>query len=113
MLWPVSMKVAYSMLFIVLTAGMMFPYTRLDALPDIGRVLAAAVLVGLPIFFTGLIFSRSFRDVSKPAEALGVNLLGAVIGGALENSVMLAGTMAVGILAIVLYGMLAVWLEDQ
>ena len=113
MLWPVSRKAAYAILFVVLTVGMMFPYARLDALPDAGRVLAAAVLVGLPIFFTGLIFSRSFRDVGKPAEALGVNLLGAVIGGALENTVMLAGTVVLGILAIFLYSLSAVCLKDH
>ena len=51
--------------------------------------------------------------MSKPAEALGVNLLGAVIGGALENTVMLAGTVVLGILAIFLYSLSAVCLKDH
>jgi ABC-type Fe3+ transport system permease subunit len=74
------------------------------------RVLAAAVLVGLPVFFSGLIFSLSFRDVSHPAQGLGVNLLGAVVGGVLENLVMIGGTPILGILAFVLYGLSAVLL---
>jgi hypothetical protein len=50
-----------------------------------------------------MIFSTSFRDVSSPAQALGVNLFGAVVGGTLENAVMIGGTMSLGILAIALY----------
>jgi hypothetical protein len=66
--------------------------------------------VGLPVFFSGLIFSRSFRDVTQPAQALGINLLGAVVGGALENLVMIGGTPILGGLAIVLYGFSAAML---
>jgi hypothetical protein len=70
------------------------------------------VLVGLPVSFTGLIFSRSFRDVRRPAQALGVNLLGAVVGGTLENTVMLAGTYLLGVLAMLLYGLSALCLRE-
>jgi len=108
----VSWKLAYTALFVLLILGMLFPYVRLDTFPTAGRVLGAAVLVGLPVFFTGLIFSRSFRDVRKPAQALGVNLLGAVGGGTLENTVMLAGTQLPGVLAILLYGLSALCLTE-
>ncbi len=91
---------------------MLFPYVRLEAFPTAGRVLGAAVLAGLPVFFTGLISSRSFRDVRRPAQALGVNLLGAVVGGTLENTVMLAGTQILGALAILLYGLSALSLTE-
>jgi hypothetical protein len=74
------------------------------------RVIAAAVLVGLPVFFSGLVFSLSFRDNPRPARGLGVNLLGAVVGGVLENVVMIGGTPILGVLAIVLYGLSAVML---
>ena len=53
--------------------------------------------------------SRSFRDVASPAQGLGVNLFGAVVGGTLENVVMIGGTMSLGILAIALYGLSAVF----
>jgi hypothetical protein len=66
--------------------------------------VAAATLAGLPVFFSGLIFSRSFRDVAQPAQGLGINLLGAVVGGVLENLVMIGGTPILGILAFLLYG---------
>ena len=107
---PVSLNVAYSGLFIILILGMSVPYSLFGALATWERVLAAAVLVGLPVFFSGLIFSLSFRDILHPAQGLGVNLLGAVIGGVLENLVMIGGTPILGILAFVLYGLSAVLL---
>jgi hypothetical protein len=51
------------------------------------------------------VFSRSFRDVARPAQALGINLLGAVVGGALENLVMVGGTPVLGVLVIIIYGL--------
>ncbi|MFY9856408.1 MAG: hypothetical protein WAK26_21285, partial [Terracidiphilus sp.] len=104
---PVSRTVAYSGLFLVLAAGMFLPYSLLESLPSTGKVLAAAVLAGLPVFFSGLIFSRSFRDVTQPAQGLGINLLGAVVGGVLENLVMIGGTPILGVLALLLYGLSA------
>jgi hypothetical protein len=105
----VSRGVAYAALFTILAVGMFVPYSLFDALPAASRVLAAATLAGLPVFFSGLVFSRSFRDVANPAEGLGINLLGAVVGGVLENLVMIGGTPILGILALLLYGLSAVF----
>ncbi len=108
MVRPASRGLAYVGLFALLGVGLIFPYSLLHALPAAEKVLAAGTLVGLPVFFSGLIFSRSFRDVTQPSQALGVNLLGAVIGGALENVVMIAGIPILGVLAIFLYAFSAV-----
>ena len=109
---PVSLKLAYVMIFLVLLVGMLVPYARLESFPSVGRVLVAAVLIGLPVFFAGLIFSRSFRDMQTPARALGFNLLGAVVGGTLENAVMLGGTHVLGVLSILLYGLSAIYVGE-
>ncbi len=101
---PVSRGLAYTMLFLVLAVSVFVPYSLFAALPSAAKVLAAATLAGLPVFFSGLIFSRSFRDVAQPAQGLGINLLGAVVGGVLENLVMIGGTPILGILAFLLYG---------
>jgi hypothetical protein len=97
---PVSRRSAYIGLFVFLAVSALFPYAILEALPTPAKVAAAGIIAALPVFFTGLVFSRSFRDVSKPAPALGVNLLGAVIGGVSENTVMVAGTPILRVLAI-------------
>ncbi|MGA3081891.1 MAG: hypothetical protein ABSD44_10975 [Terracidiphilus sp.] len=103
----VSRGIAYAALFTILAVGMFVPYSHFDTLPIAARVLAAATLAGLPVFFSGLVFSRSFRDVAHPAQGLGINLLGAVVGGVLENLVMIGGTPILGILAFLLYGLSA------
>jgi SAM-dependent methyltransferase len=105
MVRPVSRRLAYIGLFVFLLLGMFLPYSLLGGLPTLEKLLATAVLVGLPVFFSGLVFSRSFWDVARPAQALGINLLGAVVGGALENLVMVGGTPVLGVLAIIIYGL--------
>ena len=107
---PFSHWKAYLGLFLSLALSVIFPYHVLDGLPSMQKVLASAALIGLPVFFSGLVFSRSFRDFENPPGALGVNLLGAVIGGTLENFVMIGGTSILGILAVVLYALSAVFL---
>lgn len=67
-------------------------------------MIAAGLLVGVPVFFSGIIFSTSFRVSSRPEKALAVNLFGAIAGGILENAVMLGGINTLGVLAILLYG---------
>jgi hypothetical protein len=71
------------------------------------KAVGAGILIALPVFFSGLIFSESFRRVSGPSQALGVNLFGAVVGGTLENSVMIGGTPILGVLAVGLYALSA------
>jgi SAM-dependent methyltransferase len=101
---------AYLGLFLSLVLSAIFPYHLLDGLPAVQKVVASAALIGLPVFFSGLVFSRSFRDFENPSAALGINLLGAVIGGLLENSVMIGGTPVLGVLAVVLYALSAAYL---
>ena len=100
---PISPKLSYIVLFCLLIAGMFLPYTILNGLPGVEKTVAAAILVGLPVFFSGLVFSHGIKDLSEPAHGLGVNLLGAVVGGVLENLVMIGGTPTLGVLAIALY----------
>jgi hypothetical protein len=45
------------------------------------RLLWALLVVPLPIFFDGLIFSTTFRQASNPSSFFGANLIGAMIGG--------------------------------
>jgi hypothetical protein len=65
--------------------------------------VVAGLLIASPVFFSGLIFSSGFRDVASPARTLGVNMLGAVLGGLLENLTMLGGTTVISILALLIY----------
>jgi spermidine synthase len=63
----------------------------------------AALVFAIPVFFAGLLFASEFRSAESPAAALGANMLGAVVGGLLENLSLIIGMKALLIVAAVLY----------
>ena len=101
--WPISRGLSYVALLILLSAQLAIPYSVLTGASGFSRIFVAGFAAGLPVFFSGLIFSRSFADAPRPAQALGVNLFGAVLGGFLESTAMIGGTAVLGVLAILLY----------
>jgi hypothetical protein len=78
------------------------PREQILALPFAARLAWAVLIVPLPIFFAGLIFSTAFKHGTDPSALLGANLIGATIGGFLEYL-----SMAVGIRALMLIVMIA------
>jgi len=108
MLRPNLGRLPYVALFICLAVGLFVSCSRLDGLSTPAKLLGAAVLAGLPVFFSGMVFSSSFAAAERPSELLGMNLLGAVFGGALENVVMFSGVHFLGYLALLIYGASAV-----
>ena len=55
------------------------------------RLLWSLLVVPLPIFFAGLIFSTTFRQALNPSSFFGANLIGAMIGGFSEYLSMIMG----------------------
>jgi SAM-dependent methyltransferase len=100
---PVSPRLTYALLFISLLLGLLISPVHFIASSATLKVIAAGLLVGIPVFFSGIVFSNSFRVVAHPEKALAVNLFGAMAGGILENTVMLGGINLLGVLAILLY----------
>jgi hypothetical protein len=68
----------------------------------------AALIFAIPVFFAGLLFASEFRSTDSPAAALGANMLGAVVGGLLENLSLIIGMKALLIVAALLYILAAV-----
>jgi hypothetical protein len=100
---PVGYVTAYLGLLLSALLSSVFPYETLNSLPFGIRVLAAGSLAALPVFFSGIVFSQSLLKFTNTNQALGINLIGAIVGGALETSVMIGGTGILGPLAILLY----------
>ncbi len=100
----------YGMLFASLLVSIFFPLGALAGLSFAPKLLISGIVLASPVFFSGMLFSRAFRDATHPGEALGMNLLGALVGGVAENAVMVGGTLLLGGLAGVFYlvSMLAV-----
>ncbi|MFZ0806383.1 MAG: hypothetical protein WAN03_09380 [Candidatus Sulfotelmatobacter sp.] len=67
------------------------------------RLLWSLLIVPLPIFFAGLIFSTTFREVSNPSALFGANLIGATIGGFCEQLSMWIGNRNLMFLVIAAY----------
>jgi spermidine synthase len=68
----------------------------------------AALIFAIPVFFAGLLFASEFRSADSPAAALGANMLGAVVGGLLENLSLIIGMKALLVVAALLYSLAAV-----
>jgi SAM-dependent methyltransferase len=60
------------------------PFSRVPGPPGVVGIVVAVVF-SVPVIFAGLLFSLEFRDELVPGAALGSNVLGAVVGGLLEN----------------------------
>jgi hypothetical protein len=97
----ISTQASYAFLVIALAGSLVIPVGRFTSSPT--SAVVAGLLIASPVFFSGLIFSSSFRDVISPAGTLGVNMLGAVLGGLLENLTMLGGTTVISVLALLIY----------
>ena len=63
----------------------------------------AAGFFAIPVFFAGILFATEFQAAESPSAALGANMLGAVVGGLLENLSLVLGMKALLIVAVVLY----------
>jgi len=113
MLRPISNHIVYCALFVSLGIGLTISCARLDGFSPPVKLLGAAALAGLPVFFSGVIFSSSFAAAARPSETLGVNLLGAMAGGALENTLMIGGIPFLGFLAILVYALSAVFAQKR
>jgi hypothetical protein len=73
---------------------------RLDVVP---RFLIATAVAFVPVFLANLVFAKRFRDVAASNVAFGANLLGAMVGGALEYASLVTGYRALLILVGALY----------
>ncbi len=67
------------------------------------RYALAAALTFAPIFFANLVFSYSFRDTKTADMAFASNLLGAVIGGAIEYVALVTGYGSLLVVVALLY----------
>ena len=85
-----------------LVIAYLVPFARIPAPAAVTGWIAAAVF-SIPVFFAGLLFASEFRDAASPSAALGANILGAVVGGLLENVSLLVGMRALLLVALGLY----------
>jgi hypothetical protein len=81
-------------------------------LPYFQKASVVALLAGTPIFFSGVIFIRSFAVVPDRDVALGANLIGAMIGGLLQSLTFVTGIKALLLIVALLYAT-AMWTRPR
>jgi hypothetical protein len=100
-----AVTLAFLGLFAILLIGYMIAIhgsIPATALPQ--RILLVAILVG-PLFFSGLVFSTLLKSTENVSEAMAYNLMGAMLGGALEYNSMRFGFSSLYLIALGLYGL--------
>ncbi len=100
--WPRSWTLA--LLLLAIAFAYLFPFSRIP-LRAAAVGFIAAVVFAVPVFFAGLLFASEFRAADSPAAALGANMLGAVVGGLLENLSLIIGMKALLLVAALLYSL--------
>ena len=105
--WPAHWYLAG--LLIGIAVAYFIPYERIPGSAALVGGIAACVFT-IPVFFAGLLFATEFRAADSPSAALGANMLGAVVGGLLENLSLVVGLQALLLIAILVYSLAGVGL---
>lgn len=93
----------YVPLFISLAVLFLVPRAEVLEFAYAGRLAWALLVVPLPVFFAGVIFSTTFRQAAVPSAAFGANLIGAMIGGFCEYLTMAVGSQRLSALVVAAY----------
>jgi SAM-dependent methyltransferase len=93
----------YAGLFGTLALAWLLPPEQLLLDPPALRYALAAGLAFAPIVFANLVFAHSFRDTAAADMAFASNLLGAMVGGALEYVALLSGYQSLLLIVAGLY----------
>ena len=88
-------------------------FSSLNTFSFIYKSLIGGMLVSLPLFFSGILFARYFSLTENRGKALGMNLLGALIGGMLQLASFAVGIANLLIIAAFFYGSLFLCLYDR
>ena len=102
---PVAPSLLYGALAVSVAVAYLIPASALLNLPTGLRFLAATALAFAPVFFANLVFAERFRDVAEPTTAFGANLLGAMLGGALEYTSLVVGYRNLLLVATAMYAL--------
>lgn len=94
--------IPWLLLLASLLAGLAFVRAGGVASSAAGR-WTAVVLLTCPLFFSGIVFSTVLARTAEASSALGMNLLGAMVGGVLEYNAMYFGFQSLYWLALGLY----------
>ena len=88
---PRNLLPFYLLLLAALLANALVPMGTYLSLPPLARTVASCAVVFVPVFFAGVIFAAVFRDSRRPADDLGSNIAGIILGGLTEPLSLMIG----------------------
>ncbi|MGE3818281.1 MAG: hypothetical protein AB7I30_02510 [Isosphaeraceae bacterium] len=77
--------------------------STLAFLPFWVKAPMVGALAALPMLFSGVVFARSFASSAEKDQALGANILGALVGGILQSLTFVTGTRFLSLVVAALY----------
>lgn len=99
----ISLPIAYAVLLASIAVVWLIPLAALLQLPVPLRVVAATAITFMPVFTANVVFASRFDEAPDPSISFGINLLGAMLGGALEYLALLTGYRELLLVAVGLY----------
>ena len=88
------LTVVYGMLILVNIGLYFVDLATFGLLPYFTKALIVGSLTSLPMLFSGIIFTRSFAIARERSNALGANLIGALVGALLQSLTFIIGIKA-------------------
>ena len=88
-----------------LAVAWLLPQESILSLTPVLRFIVGAAVAFAPIWCANLVFAQRFRDVPSSTVAFGANLLGAMLGGAIEYVALISGYRFLLVIVAVLYGL--------
>lgn len=102
--WPsIPVQFAYAGIGICMLVSYFLPLEKLFFQAFWVKALVATLVLCSPVAFASIVFIRSFAEYKFSGQALGSNLLGALVGGMLESASLWTGIRSLIILAAALY----------
>ncbi len=100
-----SLAIAWPAVCALVLVNYFLPVSWLLGLPTVPRILACGLLIGAPIYFAAICFSRLFQRQKITGYPLGLNLIGAMAGGLIEYLSMLIGMRQVWLVVLAIYAL--------
>jgi len=89
-----SLSFVYMMLIAVCIGLYFVDLATFGFLPYVTKALIVGSLTSLPMLFSGIVFTRSFAVAKEKSNALGANLIGALVGALLQSVTFITGIKA-------------------
>ena len=95
--------ILYALLVVALAVAWVVPADAPLSLPVVPRFLAGTALAFAPVYLANLVFAQRFADVETSGTAFAANLLGTIVGAAVEYIALITGYRFLLIVTGVLY----------